>query len=213
MSGLGAGDAGERRAVRSAAVASSFVAGFTAVFVALGATATYLGSFLRDNQEVITRIGGILIIGMGLVFMGVVKLPWIYREARFHPSPRAGLWGSLLLGGAFAFGWTPCIGATMGAVLAMAAGRGTTGGPAEGAFLLAVYSLGLGLPFVLAGLGVSRLTGAVKWLRTHTRAMMVTSGALLIVVGALFVTGDLFRLSIWMQRAFNSLNLDFWSDI
>jgi cytochrome c-type biogenesis protein len=101
----------------------------------------------------------------------------------------------------------------MGAVLAMAAGRGTTGGPAEGAFLLAVYSLGLGLPFVLAGLGVSRLTGAVKWLRTHTRAMMVTSGALLIVVGALFVTGDLFRLSIWMQRAFNSLNLDFWSDI
>jgi cytochrome c-type biogenesis protein len=118
-----------------------------------------------------------------------------------------------VLGAAFAFGWTPCIGATMGAVLAMAAGRGTTGGPAEGAFLLAVYSLGLGLPFILAGMGISRLTGAVRLLRTHTRVITIASGGLLIVVGLLFVTGDLFRLSIWMQRGFNSLNLDFWSDI
>jgi cytochrome c-type biogenesis protein len=213
MSGISAGDAAERALLRSTTVAVTFVAGFTAVFVALGATATYLGSFLRDNHEIITRIGGVLIIAMGLVFMGLVKLPWIFREARFHPSPQAGLWGSFVLGAAFAFGWTPCIGATMGAVLAMAAGRGTTGGPAEGAFLLAVYSLGLGLPFILAGMGISRLTGAVRLLRTHTRVITIASGGLLIVVGLLFVTGDLFRLSIWMQRGFNSLNLDFWSDI
>lgn len=212
MSGLEIGE-GRSGSLRTAGVAGAFVLGFTFVFVALGATATLLGSFLRDNQETITKIGGVLIIAMGLVFMGVIKLPWLYREARWHPTPQAGLWGSILLGAAFAFGWTPCIGATMGAVLAMAAGRGTTGGPAEGAFLLAVYSLGLGLPFILAGIGVARLTGAVKWLRTHTRAITFTSGALLIVVGLLFVTGDLFRLSIWMQRGFNSLDLDFWSDI
>jgi cytochrome c-type biogenesis protein len=212
ISGVQVGE-GESRPLRTALTALTFVAGFTSVFVALGATATYLGSFLRDNQEAITRLGGVVIIAMGLLFMGAVKLPWLYREARWHPAPQAGMWGSLVLGAAFAFGWTPCIGATMGAVLAMAAGRGTTGGPAEGAFLLAVYSLGLGLPFVLAGLGVARLTGAVKWLRTHTRVLTVASGVLLIVVGLLFVTGDLFRLSIWMQRGFNSLNLDFWSDI
>jgi cytochrome c-type biogenesis protein len=212
MSGLEVVE-GHNRAFRTAGVAATFVVGFTVVFVALGATATYLGSFLRDNQEAITKVGGALIIAMGLLFMGVVKLPWLYREARWHPTPHAGLWGSLVLGAAFAFGWTPCIGATMGAVLAMAAGRGTSGGPAEGAFLLAVYSMGLGLPFILAGLGVARLTGAVTWLRTHTRVITVASGVLLVLVGLLFVTGDLFRLSIWMQRGFNSLNLDFWTDI
>jgi cytochrome c-type biogenesis protein len=212
MSGLGAAAASERRGARTAIVASTFVLGFTAVFVALGATATYLGSFLRENQEVLTKAGGVLIILMGLVFMGAFKLPWLYREARFHPSPSAGVWGSAVLGAAFAFGWTPCIGATMGAVLTMAAGRGTTGGPAEGAFLLAVYSLGLGIPFIAAGFGVSRLTAAVRWLRTHTRAINVVSGVLLIVVGVLFVTGDLFRLSIWMQKTFTALNLDFWSN-
>ena len=212
MSGLQVG-VEHPRPLRTAGVATAFVLGFTAVFVALGATATLLGSWLRDNQETITRIGGVIIIVMGLLFMGVVKLPWLYREARWHPAPQAGLWGSVVLGAAFAFGWTPCIGATMGAVLAMAAGRGTTGGAAEGAFLLAVYSLGLGLPFILAGLGIARLTGAVRWLRTHTRVLMFASGSLLVVVGLLFVTGDLFRLSVWMQRGFNSLNLDFWSDI
>jgi cytochrome c-type biogenesis protein len=212
MSGLQGADA-EPRPLWTAGVAGAFVLGFTAVFVALGATATLLGSFLRDNQETITRIGGIVIIAMGLLFMGVIRVPWLYREARWHPTPQAGMWGSVMLGAAFAFGWTPCIGATMGAVLAMAAGRGAAGGPGEGAFLLAVYSLGLGLPFILAGLGVARLTGAVRWLRTHTRVLTVLSGALLVVVGVLFVTGDLFRLSVWMQRGFNSLNLDFWSDI
>jgi cytochrome c-type biogenesis protein len=212
MSGIGASDPGQRRSFRTAVVASTFVLGFSAVFVALGATATYLGSFLRDNQEVLTKVGGALIIAMGLVFMGAVKLPWLYREARFHPSPGAGVWGGAVLGAAFAFGWTPCIGATMGAVLTMAAGRGTTGGPGEGAFLLAVYSLGLGIPFIVAGFGVSRLTTAVRWLRSHTRAVNVASGILLIAVGLLFVTGDLFRLSIWMQKTFTALNLDFWSN-
>lgn len=214
MSGVGAADvtaSARRRAMRTAPVALAFVAGFTVVFVALGATATLLGSFLRAQQDVIGRIGGVLIILLGLVFIGVLKVPVLYREARFHPTPGAGMWGSVVLGGAFAFGWSPCIGATMGAVLTMAAGRGSAGGAAEGALLLGVYSLGLGLPFVIAGVGVSHLTGAVTWLRRHTRVINVVSGALLIAVGLLFVTNRLFELSIWMQKGFTALNLDFWN--
>ena len=211
MSGVGVQEGAGRDSFKAGGAALSFVAGFTAIFVALGATATLLGSFLRDYRIELARGGGVLIIVLGLVFMGVLKIPFLYRERRFHPTPGAGLAGSALLGAAFAFGWSPCIGATMGAVLAMAAGRGTTGGAGEGAFLLFVYSIGLGVPFLLAGLGVSRLTGAVAWLRRHTRSINLASGALLIVVGILFVTDQLFRISIWMQRAFTSANLDFWN--
>jgi cytochrome c-type biogenesis protein len=210
MSGYSAGDS-VPSPKRSAAVALAFVAGFTAVFVALGASATLLGSLLRGNRELFTRAGGLFIIVLGLVFVGAVKLPWLYREARFHPTPRAGLWGSVILGGAFAFGWSPCIGATMGAVLTMAAGNAATGSVLEGAGLLAVYSLGLGLPFVLAGLGVARLTGVLTVLRRHIRAVNLVSGVLLIALGALFVTDRLFELSAWMQQAMTAADLDFWS--
>jgi cytochrome c-type biogenesis protein len=215
MSGLGAAESvGLRRSLRTGLAALAFVAGFTLVFVPLGATATLLGAFLRQNHDLLARAAGVVIIVLGLVFMGVLKVPFFYREARFHPTPEAGVWGSVLLGGAFAFGWTPCIGATMGAVLAMAAGRGgATGGVGEGALLLAVYSLGLGLPFVIAGLGVSRFTAAVGWLRRHTRVVNLASGALLVIVGVLFVTGQMFNVSIWMNEAMARLGVDFWSDI
>lgn len=213
MSGVGVDESdGRRRALRTGSVAFAFVLGFTLVFVALGATATLLGSFLSTNRRLLAQIGGVFIILLGLVFMGVLKAPFLYREARFHPSPKAGIGGSVVLGSAFAFGWSPCIGATMGAVLTMAAGRGAAGSAGEGALLLGVYSLGLGLPFILAGLGVSHLTGAVRWLRRHIRAVNLASGALLVAVGVLFVTGELFRLSIWMQKTFTALNLDFWTE-
>ena len=198
----------EKRPLQTGLVALGFVAGFTLVFVALGVSATLLGSFLRDYQREFTQVGGALIIVMGLIFMGVLKVPWLYREARFRPSPKAGFWGSVVLGAAFGFGWSPCIGATLGAVLTMAAGNATAG---EGAFLLAVYSLGLGLPFLLAGLGFSRLTGITAWLRKRTRVLNLASGILLIVVGILFVTDQFFQLSAWMQREFAEANLDFWS--
>jgi cytochrome c-type biogenesis protein len=200
MSGMTVGDQGNAKARRTTIVAFTFVLGFTAVFVAFGTTATILGTFLLTNKEMLARIGGVLIIFMGLVFMGAIKLPFLYREARFHPTPKAGLWGSALLGGAFAFGWTPCIGATLGAVLAMAAGRGATGGPAEGALLLFVYSMGLGVPFILAGLGVSRLTSVLTWLRRHVRTVNVVSGVMMVLVGILFVTNQVFQLSIWIQK-------------
>ena len=213
MSGVGAAETAPRNGLRTGTVAVVFVLGFTAVFVALGASATLLGSFLRGNHDTLTRLSGVVIIVLGLVFMGALKAPFFYREARFHPTPKAGLWGSAVLGGAFAFGWTPCIGATMGAVLAMAAGRGTTGGPGEGALLLGVYSFGLGLPFILAGVGVTRLTGAITFLGRHVRALNVAAGVLLVAVGTLFITNQMFRLSIWMNRVFAGLGLDFWTQI
>ena len=200
MSGMTVGTTGDATALRTTRVALFFVAGFSVVFVAFGATATFLGSFLLQNKDLLARVGGVFIIFVGLVFMGVLKVPFLYREARFHPRPGAGMWGSFVLGSAFAFGWTPCIGLTLGAVLTMAAGRGSAGGPLEGAALLAVYSLGLGVPFVLAGLGVSRLTTALGWLRRHMRAVNLASGALLVVVGLLFVTNRVFEVSAWMQR-------------
>ena len=100
----------------------------------------------------------------------------------------------------------------MGAALTMAAGNGVDGGPAKGAMLLAVYSLGLGLPFILAGVGISRLAGAVKWLRKHARVINYAGGTLLIVVGLLLVTNQMFELSAWMQEAFTDANLDFWNE-
>lgn len=200
MSGMSVGDQGEARARHALKVSLAFVLGFTLVFVAFGVTASVLGRFLLTNKDVLARVGGVFIILMGLIFMGAVKVPWLYREARFHPSPKAGLWGSVVLGGAFAFGWSPCIGATLGAVLTMAAGRASEGGAAQGAALLAIYSLGLGIPFILAGLGVTRLTTVLGWLRKHVRTVNVVSGVVLVAVGLLFVTNQVFQISIWLQR-------------
>jgi cytochrome c-type biogenesis protein len=213
MSGLSESESDDERKHSAPLVALTFVLGFTVIFVALGASATLLGSTLRQNQDVLVRISGAFIIFLGLVFMGVIKIPFLYREKRFHPRPGAGIWGAFLLGMTFALGWSPCIGPTMGAVLTMAAGQGAEGGPAEGAFLLAIYSLGLGLPFILAGLGISKLAGAVAWLRKHTVVVTRVSGALLVIVGILFMTDQLFRLSVWMQDTATALNLDFWSEL
>ena len=211
MTGMTVGETGEAKARDTVRVALAFVLGFTLIFVAFGATATVLGSFLLKNKEQFARVGGVLIIIMGLIFMGVIKAPFLYKEARFHPRPEAGMWGSLLLGAAFAFGWSPCIGVTLGAVLTMAAGRSIDGGAAEGALLLAVYSLGLGIPFILAGLGVSRLTSALGWFRRHMRTVNIVSGALLVVVGLLFVTNQVFQISAWIQRNIPALE-SFWTN-
>lgn len=210
MSGLSGQDAPDAERRHSAVVAMlSFVAGFTAVFVPLGVTASLLGAFLDQNRLLFTRVGGAFIILMGLVFLGVIKVPFLYREARFHPTPGAGVAGSFVMGSAFAFGWSPCIGPVLGASLTFAAGVN----PAKGALLLLLYSLGLGIPFILAGFGLTRVGPVVTALRRHTRGMMMASGALLIVMGVLFMTDSLFRMSIWIQRAFDTLGLDFLARI
>lgn len=214
MSGMTAGAeemSARAKTVRATLAAVIFVAGFTIVFVPLGATATLLGQALRDYQDQFRIASGVFIILLGLVFMNVIRIGFLQREARFHPKPGAGMWGAAVMGGAFAFGWSPCIGPVLGSVLTIAAGRG--GSVAEGATLLAAYSLGLGVPFVLAGLGVTRLTGVVGWLRRRTRVVSLASGTLMVIVGLLFITDQLFQVSIWIQKAMTAAGLDFLARI
>lgn len=214
MSGVSASSDGSAAAPRRAVLAAAvFVLGFTIVFVPLGATATLLGSLLNDYQDQLRIASGVFIIFLGLVFVGAFRIPALQRDTRFQPRPGSGLWGSAVLGGAFAFGWSPCIGPVLGSVLTMAAGRGSAGGVGEGALLLAVYSLGLGVPFLAAGLGVARLGGVVAWLRRHSRKVSLVSGILLVGMGVLFVTNQLFQVSIWMQKTFVALNLEFLANI
>lgn len=214
MSGMSAGsdDMTSRvKTIRATLASLVFVAGFTVVFVPLGATATLLGQALREYQDQFRIVSGIFIILLGLVFMNVIRIGFLQKETRFHPKPGAGLWGAAVLGGAFAFGWSPCIGPILGSVLTIAAGRG--GSVAEGALLLSAYSLGLGVPFILAGLGVTRLTGVVSWLRRRTHAVSLVSGTLMVIVGLLFVTDQLFQVSIWIQKAMSAAGLDFLARI
>lgn len=180
-----------------------FVAGFTAVFVALGATATTLGRTLLRNESTFTTIGGWLVVAMG-VFLAVTAV-WaprfmmpLMRERRVEVRPsRLGAWAPPMMGAAFGFGWTPCIGPTLAAILTIAATEETV---FQGMFLLFVYSMGLGVPFVLAGLGMTRAYGSFGWFKRHFTPITAVSGLLLAIFGALMVTGQLTQLSGWFQR-------------
>ncbi|WP_028934804.1 cytochrome c biogenesis CcdA family protein [Pseudonocardia spinosispora] len=170
---------------RVAGAAALFVAGFTVVFGAIMVGVVQLADALTNNQELIQRIGGVVTIVMGLAFVGLV--PMLSREKRVHLVPRAGLWGAPLLGAVFGLGWVPCIGPTLAGVVAVAAGTG--GESLRGVVLTLAYCAGLGLPFVLIAVGASRAVRALGWLRRHVRAVQVTGGALLVVVGVLLLTG------------------------
>jgi len=181
-----------------------FVLGFTTVFVALGLSATLLGSFLASNQVLLRRIGGAMIVLMGLVFMGIVPVPWLYRESRFEvkggTAPR-----NYLMGLAFGFGWTPCIGPTLGATLTLAA---TEASPGRGGFLLFVYSMGLAIPFALSALGVSRLTRTMTWLKTRRAFIMRVAGSLLIAFGLLMLFDKVYWISSAIRKAMEAAGLD-----
>jgi cytochrome c-type biogenesis protein len=161
-----------------------FVLGFTVVFVSYGVLFGALGSALLEYAEPITRVLGVVVIGLGLVFLGV--LPGAQREWRLHHTPRIGLWGAPLLGVLFGIGWTPCIGPTLGAVQTLAF---TEASAVRGAILSFVYCLGLGLPFLLVGLLFRRALGAIAWVRRHSVLVMRIGGALLVAIGVLLVTG------------------------
>ena len=176
-----------------------FVAGFTAVFVSEGALFGNLGSHLLAHQTVVNRVGGGVAIVLGVVFLGL--LPRMQREWRFHRLPRAGLAGAPLLGMLFAVGWTPCIGPTLGVVLNLAyADNAATAG--RGAFLTAVYCVGLGVPFVVAGLAFRRALGAFAVVKRHYGAVIWTGGLLLIGVGVLLLTGEWTALSRHLRDMF-----------
>ncbi|SFM57569.1 cytochrome c-type biogenesis protein [Pseudonocardia ammonioxydans] len=174
---------------RVAGAALLFVAGFTVVFGAIMVGVVWLSDVLIDNEALLQRIGGVVMIVMGLAFTGLI--PALQREYRSHWTPRAGLAGAPLLGAVFGLGWVPCIGPTLAGVVAVAAGTG--GGSARGIVLILAYCAGLGIPFVLIALGATRAVEALGRLRRHTRAIQIAGGVLLIAVGALLVSG------LWAQ--------------
>ncbi|MGH2684571.1 MAG: cytochrome c biogenesis CcdA family protein [Actinomycetota bacterium] len=192
----------EARAVTLRA-ALLFVAGFSLVFTALGVSFAFVGSTLLRNLPVIIRVAGVVIVAMGLSMMGVLRIPLLSRERRFDlarvpTGPRS----AVFMGMAFAFGWTPCIGPVLATILATAAATETA---AWGGVLLLFYSLGLGLPFIGLALGFQRATGSLAWLRRHGHRIEVVGGALLVVVGILFITGAWRTLFIPLQRSFAKL--------
>ena len=204
ISGLPVSDLGvrEARAVTLRA-ALAFVAGFTLVFTVLGVSFTIVGSALLRHLPLIVRIAGVGIIAMGLAMMGVLRLPFLYRERRMEMTRiRRGPKGAFPLGMAFAFGWAPCIGPVLATILAAAAATQTV---AWGAILLVLYSLGLGIPFIALALGFSRARGSLAWLRRHGRHIEVLGGAMLVGVGLLFVSGAWRSFFIPLQRTFAKL--------
>jgi len=161
-----------------------FVLGFSVVFVVVGVAAGGLGYWLLDYQELINRVLGVLCIVMGIAFLGLV--PVLQRDFRYHKVPAVGLVAAPLLGFLFGVGWTPCVGPTLGTISGLAIEQGTA---ARGGLLLAVYSLGLGIPFVIVALAWRKAMGAVRWLRSHQRAITRIGGILMIVVGIALLTG------------------------
>ena len=167
----------------------AFVIGFSLVFVALGASATAIGKFLFARLPLFSKIAGAVLIVFGLHTMGVFRLGFLDTEKRVHSQRKpAGPIGAVLVGVAFAFGWTPCIGPILGGILAIAGSKNSV---AEGVTLLAVYSLGLGIPFLLTSLAINQFFGAAKRIRRYYHAIELASGALLIVIGVLIISGEL----------------------
>jgi cytochrome c-type biogenesis protein len=174
-----------------------FVLGFTTIFVALGTSASLAGSLVQSHREVLTRVGGVLVIVMGLAFVGLLPIRSLYSERRFLINRGSSIAGNYLLGLSFAVGWTPCIGPTLGATLVIASQADTA---RRGAMLLAAYSLGLGVPFVLSALGVARMAGALAFFRKHQQAILKFSGGILVVFGVLLFFDRVFVISNLFQR-------------
>lgn len=182
--GLSGADLERARRGRMVLGSALFVLGFTFVFVALGTLSGALGDLLWEYMTPITRVLGVVTILVGLAFLGLV--PWLQRDVRVHRVPAVGLAAAPLLGVLFGLGWTPCIGPTLAAVQTLALTEGTA---ARGALLSVAYSLGLGIPFILAGLAFRRMLGAVAWVRRHQVWVTRAGGVMLVLVGVLLVTG------------------------
>jgi len=181
--------------------AALFVAGFVAVFTVLGAGASVLGAWVLRHRELLTQVAGVFVVVMGLATMGILRIPLLYREARFELHRiRPGRAGALPLGAAFAVGWTPCIGPVLGSILTAAA---TTQSMVRGASLLFVYSLGLGVPFLLLAYGYAGASRPFAWLRRRSRGIEIVGGALLITTGVLMITGQWTRLFTPAIRLFS----------
>jgi cytochrome c-type biogenesis protein len=183
-----------------------FIAAFSTVFILLGLTATAIGETLRDNQDLLTDIGAVLLILMGLLFIATMFVDRLNREWRVDAlMERAGKGGPIVAGAAFSIAWTPCTGPALGGILTLA---GIQGEVAHAAFLLAVYSAGLAVPFLLTALAFSRATTAFAAIKRHYRAIVATGGAVLIAMGVLILSGGFTDLNVWAQRVTNDLGLN-----
>ena len=210
MSGLSASDL-EGNRVRVLRATLLFVAGFSVVFVALGAAASGIGKTLLDHQQGLNQIAGVVVIVMGFVIAGLLTPAMLQRERRLQVSPSAlGGWAPPVMGMAFAFGWSPCIGPVLAGVLSLASLESTMW---RGVVLLAAYSLGLGVPFIASGLAFARLSGVFGWVKRHFRVINVVAGSLLVAFGVLLLLNRVFWLSLIIQRAMDRLGLDFLSRI
>jgi cytochrome c-type biogenesis protein len=176
-----------------------FVLGFSTVFVALGASASVVGSLIRAYSEVLAIIAGIAIVIMGLHFLGLTQIALLHRQKRLDVAKPVGLWGAYVMGLAFAFGWTPCIGPILAAILAVAASEQTV---TKGAGLLAVYSLGLGIPFIVAAFAIEPFAAFLARFRKHLRRVEQAMGALLVLTGVAFLTGSINQMSVWLLEMF-----------
>ncbi len=196
--GAGVAVAAPPEARRQVVLASlAFILGFSLVFVALGASASYIGQFLTSRLTLLGRIAGAIIILFGLHTMGVLRIEWLYQEKRVQTTKRpAGFVGAVLVGSAFAFGWTPCLGPILAGILAVAATQNTVG---HGVRLLAAYSLGLGVPFLATALAINRFFAAFAKIRRHYHAIEVASGALLVVIGVLIFTNRFTVIAQWLS--------------
>ena len=193
-------DEGETRARRDIFIASLlFVAGFATVFVSLGATASVFGTLLRQWSHPLSIVAGLGIMAMGAHFLGLFKFSWMYREKRLEVAKPPGLWSAYLMGLAFAFGWTPCIGPILAAILAVAGAEDTV---AKGALLLAAYAFGLGIPFVLAALAMERFLGFARGFRKQFARLEKGVGVALVLTGVAFLTGGMQVASGWLVEWF-----------
>jgi cytochrome c-type biogenesis protein len=179
-----------------------FVLGFSTVFVMLGASASLIGGLIRAWSAELSIVAGLVIIVMGLHFLGLTRIGFLMREGRLPIPKPIGLWGAYVMGLAFAFGWTPCIGPILAAILSIAAAEATV---AKGAGLLAVYSAGLGIPFLIAAFMVEQFSSLFARMKRHLVNVERAMGVLMIITGIAFLTGAISGVSIWLLETFPSL--------
>jgi cytochrome c-type biogenesis protein len=188
-----------------------FVLTFSAIFVALGMTATGLGQTLADNRDTLEKIAGVTIIAMGGLFLVALFVPMLNREWHIDAlARRAGTGGPLIAGAAFALAWTPCIGPALASILGLAATSGTV---AKGGALLAVYSAGLAVPFLITAVAFNRATTTFDFVKRHYGVINGIAGVLLIAIGVLVVSGELFRLNIEAQKVLDGWGINFFQDV
>ena len=208
----GTAPSGERRVdPRLLARSLVFIATFSTIFIVLGLSATAAGSLLRDNKQTLDKVAGVAIVVMGLFFIASVFVVRLNRQ--WHPErliERAGAGGPVMAGAAFAIAWTPCVGPALGAILGLAAQDGTVG---KGALLLAVYSLGLAVPFLFSAVAFSAAQRSFAFFKRHYAAIQVGAGVVLVAMGVLVLEGELNRLNGEAQQFLDSIGLNFFQDV